>query len=117
MVEHQIYYYELMEMLCNKGYVCVINDHRGHDKSIKDEKDLGYFYEEKAEYIVEDMHQITLFVKDKYPNVPVYLFWHSMGSLIVRKYIKKYDKDIDKLIVCGSPSINPMSKPGHLITN
>lgn len=40
-----------------------------------------------------------------------------MGSLIVRKYIKKYDKDIDKLIVCGSPSINPMSKPGHLITN
>lgn len=117
MVEHQIYYYELMEMLCNKGYVCVINDHRGHGKSIKDEKDMGYFYEEKAEYIVEDMHQITLFVKDKYPNVPVYLFWHSMGSLIVRKYIKKYDKDIDKLIVCGSPSINPMSKPGHLITN
>jgi len=116
MVEHQIYYYDLMEYLCNKGYVCIINDHRGHGKSVKNDDDLGYFYDEKAEYVVEDLHQVTLYIKDKYKDLPVYLFGHSMGSLIVRKYIKKYDSDISKLIVCGSPSINKLSRGGLLIS-
>ena len=66
MVEHQIYYYDFIEYLCNNGYICVINDHRGHGKSVKNEDDLGYFYEEKGDYVVEDLHQITLYVKDKY---------------------------------------------------
>lgn len=109
MVEHQIYYYDFMEYLCDRGYICVINDHRGHGKSVKNDKDLGYFYEEKGDYIVEDFHQVTEYVKDKYKNLDVYLFGHSMGSLVVRKYLKKYDKDIKKLIVCGSPSITKIT--------
>ena len=44
------------------------------------------------------------------------LFGHSMGSMVVRKYIKKYDKDIDKLIVCGSPSKNPFAGLAIFIT-
>ena len=106
MTEHQVYYYDFMEYLCNNGYLCVINDHRGHGVSTRKLDDLGYFYEEKGDYIVEDLHQITEYVKDRYKNLDVYLFGHSMGSLVVRKYIKKYDKDIKKLILCGSPSIN-----------
>ena len=105
MAEHQTYYYDFMEFLCNNGYLCVINDHRGHGKSVKNINDLGYFYEENGDYVVEDLHQVTEYIKDKYKNLKVCLFGHSMGSLIARKYIKKYDKDIDKLIVCGSPSV------------
>ena len=41
-------------------------------------------------------------------NKKVILFGHSMGSMVARKYIKKYDKEIDKLILCGSPSNNPL---------
>jgi len=104
MCEHKERYNAFMSYLQEKGYLCIINDHRGHGKSILNEDDLGYFYDETSDYIVEDLHQITNHVKDQYPNLPVYLFGHSMGSLVVRKYIKKYDKDIDKLIVCGSPS-------------
>lgn len=33
-----------------------------------------------------------------------------MGSVIARKYIKRYDKDINKLILCGAPSYNPDTK-------
>lgn len=115
MVEHQIYYYDLMKFLVKVGYVAVIHDHRGHGKSVWNEEDLGYFYEEKADYIIEDMHQITMLMKEKYPKVPVYLFGHSMGSLIARKYIKKYDYEVKKLILCGSPSINSMSKLGNVL--
>ena len=117
MVEHQIYYYDFMEYLCNKGYLCVINDHRGHGNSTRKMDDLGYFYEENGDYIVEDLHQITEYVKNRFKNLDVYLFGHSMGSLVVRKYIKKYDKDIKKLIVCGSPSINNSVGFGLVLCN
>lgn len=116
MAEHKERYYDFMKFLTNNGYVTIINDHRGHGKSVKDNEDLGYFYDNKAEYIVEDLHQITLYIKEKYPNKKVILLGHSMGSMVVRKYLKKYDKDIDKLIVCGSPSKNPFSKMGVIIS-
>lgn len=112
MTEHQMYYYDFMEYLCSNGYLCVISDHRGHGNSTKKLDDLGYFYEENGDYIVEDLHQITEYVKNRYKDLDVYLFGHSMGSLIVRKYIKKYDKDIKKIIVCGSPSNNKSTSLG-----
>lgn len=116
MAEHKERYFDLMEYIANKGYVTIINDHRGHGKSIKEKEDLGYFYDNSSEYIVEDLHQITLYIKELYPNKEMILFGHSMGSMVVRKYIKKYDKDIDKLIVCGSPSRNPFVDLAIFIT-
>lgn len=107
MSEHKERYFGFMEYLAEAGYVSIINDHRGHGGSVKNQEDLGYFYDETATYIVEDIHQLTLYIKEKHPNVPLFLFGHSMGSIVVRKYIQKYDSDIDKLIVCGAPGQNP----------
>ena len=116
MVEHKEYYYDFMEYLAKNGYACIINDHRGHGRSVKNISDLGYLYEESSDYLVEDLHQITMYLKNKFPNKELVLFGHSMGSLIVRKYLKKYDFEINKLIVCGSPSINKMSKIGLILS-
>ena len=107
MAEHKERYKLFMEYLASCGYIAIIHDHRGHGASVKKHEDLGYFYDDKAEYIVDDLHQITTYIKEEYPDKKLILFGHSMGSMVVRKYIKKYDKDIDKLIVCGSPSQNP----------
>lgn len=112
MAEHKERYFEFMKFLSGQGYLTIIHDHRGHGKSVKDKEDLGYFYDNTATYIVEDLYQITNYIKKLYPNKKVILFGHSMGSMVVRKYIKKYDKDIDKLIICGSPSKNPYAKMG-----
>lgn len=109
MAEHKERYYPFMEYLASYGYVSVIHDHRGHGGSIKNKEDLGYFYDNTAEHIVEDLYQVTEFIKEKYPNQQLILFGHSMGSMVVRKYIKKYDREIDKLVVCGSPSKNPLT--------
>ena len=106
MAEHKDRYENFLTFLCQNGFAAAISDHRGHGKSILKKEDLGYFYDETSDFIVEDLHDITLLLKEKYPDKPLILFGHSMGSLVVRKYIQKYDKDIDKLIVCGSPSKN-----------
>ena len=109
MSENKERYEYFLNALCKAGYVACINDHRGHGKSVKDESDYGYFYDGTGKAVVDDIHQITLYLKKRFPNVPVTLFGHSMGSLVVRAYTSKYDKDIDNLIVCGSPSYNSAS--------
>ncbi len=109
MMEHKERYEAFMEYLCRNGYVAVIHDHRGHGKSIRDEKDLGYFYDSTGTAIVKDAHLVTRWVKKKYPGLPLHLFGHSMGSLVVRCYLKKYDYELASVILCGSPSKNQLA--------
>ena len=107
MCEHKERYLPLMEYLASRGYICVINDLRGHGESVLDKADLGYFYKGGWKALVEDEKWVTDWIKTKYENLPVMLFGHSMGSLVVRCYCKKHDDAIKGLIVCGSPSANP----------
>lgn len=112
MNEHKERYLDFMGFLAQNGYVCIINDHRGHGNSIKEKDDIGYFYDNNAEYVVEDLNQITEYITKKFKDKKIILFGHSMGSMIVRKYMEKYDDKIDGLIVCGSPSENKLAKLG-----
>ena len=112
MCEHKERYAPFAEYLAAQGCVCVINDHRGHGASVRDPRDLGYFYENGDWAMTEDMHQITLWAKEKWPGIPLFLFGHSMGSLAVRAYCADHDGDIDSLVVCGSPGENPAAGYG-----
>lgn len=100
-------YRGFIEYLTGLGFACIIHDHRGHGQSVKSKEDLGYFYGGGGRAVVEDTHQITEVARMHWPNLPVILFGHSMGSLIVRCYLKKYDGELTGLIVSGSPSKNP----------
>ncbi|MCR4649883.1 MAG: lysophospholipase [Lachnospiraceae bacterium] len=118
MNEYKERYLDFIKFLVNFGYLCVIHDHRGHGESIKNKDDLGFMYEGGYEALIEDTHEITLETK-KYAkeitgkdSLPFTLLGHSMGSLVVRCYIRKYDSDIDKLVVLGSPSPKSGMKMG-----
>lgn len=117
MAEHKERYIPFMEFFSSLGYSLCIHDHRGHGESVRSNDDLGFFNDESANAIVEDLAQVIEFEKGKNPNVPVILLGHSMGSMVVRKYLKKYDNRINALIVCGSPSYNPMCKLAIALIN
>lgn len=106
MVEHKERYYPFMEFLAKRGYSCVIHDHRGHGGSIYNEKDLGYFYTDDELAIVEDLVQVNRWIGKKYNSMPIYLFSHSMGTLVARVFLQKYDKNVDKVVLCGPPTEN-----------
>lgn len=106
MAEMKERYQNTMRKLADKGYLCIIHDHRGHGNI--DKKDLGYFKDDTGKGIVKDVIQITNEIK-KNTNLPIYLFGHSMGSLVVRCVMKENDDAYAGLIVCGSPSANPMA--------
>lgn len=106
MCEHKERYLSFMRFLAAHGYAAFLNDHRGHGESVLDQADLGYFYDGGARALIDDMHLLTEHIRGEYPSLPIALFGHSMGSLAVRCYTKRYDKEINSLIVCGSPSAN-----------
>lgn len=110
MSEHKERYYDFMEYLKNQGYVVVINDHRGHGSSVKNKEELGYFYTEDINYIINDLYDVTKYIKNKYKDKKIYLFSHSMGTLVARGYIQKYDNEIEKLVLCGPPTKNELTK-------
>lgn len=109
MCEYKERYADFMEYFCKNGLVVVCHDQRGHGDSVKDATDLGYFYDTSSKAIVEDAAQITARIKEEYPHLPITLFGHSMGSMVARCYLRAHDKLIDKAIICGSPSKNPLA--------
>lgn len=109
MSEHKERYFDFMKFMSEQGYVCIINDHRGHGNSVEKESDFGYFYTEDQNAIVEDLHQVTEYIKNKYKKLDVFLFSHSMGTLVARNYLKKYDAEIKKIVLCGPPTYNPLT--------
>ena len=115
MCENKERYLPFMEYLAEQGYAAVIHDHRGHGKSVKRKEDLGYFYGGRDKGIVEDLHQITCWIKERFPGKPVYMLGHSMGSLAARVYLKDYDRELKKLILTGPPSANPAVDLGLLL--
>ena len=109
MAEHSVRYQKMMEFFAKNGYVVAIHDQRGHGETAVTLDDRGWFNDKTATAVVEDVYAFTCELKRAYPNLPVYLYGHSMGSMVVRCYIQKYDNEIEKLIVCGSPSSNPLA--------
>ena len=115
MNEHKERYIVFMEEMAKKGYITMMQDNRGHGESIKEPGDLGYCYPAKEKGMVEDTYKATKYIKKKYPDLPIILYGHSMGSLIVRAYLKKHDDAIDGLIVSGCPSYNSATPFGRTL--
>lgn len=109
MAEHKERYFDFMHYLSEHGYVCVIHDHRGHGESVKAAEDYGFFYTENEQAIIEDLYTVTKFIKRSWPDLPVFLFSHSMGTLVARGYLKRYDSEIEKLVLCGPPTYNAVA--------
>lgn len=115
MCEYKERYEDFIDYLAQNGYIVFAHDHRGHGGSVTANENLGYFGDKKGEAIVDDAALVTDEIRRLYPGLSVTLFGHSMGSLVVRAYIQKYEEKIDKLIVCGSPSKNSLAGFGLML--
>lgn len=115
MCEHKERYIPFMEFMSDNGYVCIINDHRGHGASVKTPDDLGFLGKNGWSCMIDDTKAVTDWARKNYPGLKLTLFGHSMGSMVVRGFAKRYDDSIDMLYVCGSPSDNPAKGAGRLL--
>ncbi len=102
MGEHAGRYERLANFLNSKGIAVYGDDHRGHGKTASFNGKLGVIGKNGFYNIVEDEHMITRMLREKYPNVPLYVFAHSFGSFIGQDFITKYSNEIDGIILCGT---------------
>lgn len=115
MLEHSLNYLHFVKFLNERGYAVVISDNRGHGKSISENHPSG-FIKEKDE-LVDDQFVINKYIRMYYKDKKVYMLGHSMGSLICRNYLQKYDYTIDKLVLTGTVAYIPIAKLGIFIGN
>ena len=95
MAEYSNRYARFAMELCRHGYAVYINDHLGHGCSVANADELGFFGDDGPNSLVEDMKQLTDIARQEYPNTPIFLFGHSMGSFLSRKYTAKYGHQLD----------------------
>lgn len=112
-MEHQGRYQNLISNLNQQGFAVIANDHRGHGRSITEKYSKGYMNGTKE--LLGDLELVTLFANQLYPDLPVYMFGHSMGSMLARVYLKKNDHRIEKLILTGTPFYNSMVGVGIVL--
>lgn len=105
MIEHLERYDRFATFLNEAGIAVVGNEHLGHGKSVNGEEDYGYFTEkEPSKTVVDDLYQLTVQMKEKYPGIPYFVLGHSMGSFLIRRYIMTYGDKVDGVIIMGTGS-------------
>ena len=95
-------YDDFMQLLTDAGFAVYGNDHIGHGNSVHMDR-WGYVGEHSGwSTMLTDVHTLAQDIRADYPNVPHFLFGHSMGSFLARSYLIKYPDEHDGCIICGT---------------
>lgn len=103
MGEHAGRYDEFATFLAQNGYAVYANDHRGHGRSRNTNQPLGHFRDHNGWLAtIEDLHKLTGIIQRRYPDLPIFLFGHSMGSFMARSYSHRFGRDLSGVILSGT---------------
>ena len=103
MAEYIDRYDDFAKYMTEHGFNVIGHDHLGHGYSVSDERDYGFFAEENGDkIIIEDMHSVTQYAREKWEELPNFILGHSMGSFCLRQYLTKYSNDVFGAIIMGT---------------
>ena len=108
--EHSRRYFHMIVAFMDAGYIVTADDHVGHGKTAVVNDSWGNWGTKGYETMREDEHTFTGIVKEMYPNLPYFLFGHSMGSFITRDYIATYGNELAGATMCGTCGALPSLK-------
>lgn len=103
--EHSRRYFHMIVAFMDAGYIVAADDHVGHGKTAIENGVWSDWGDQGPHTMMEDEHTLTQIVKEKYPNLPYFLFGHSMGSFIARDYIATYGDELDGVTICGTAGV------------
>lgn len=118
MCEYIERYSHVFSALAEEGYVLCGYDNLGHGKTARDDGELGFIaHKDGWKYLVNDVKAFEDAIKKLYPDKPLYLMGHSMGSFISRIAAENYGDGIEKFIICGTGGPNRAAPFGLLATD
>ena len=117
MTEHIGRYEAFMRYLTDHGFIACGYDHLGHGTTAESESEHGYFAKKDGHKLLcEDVVLFGSAMKKDYPDLPLILLGHSMGSFIVRMAVRKHPNACDALIIMGTSGKNPLAFPGLAVS-
>lgn len=105
--EHSRRYLHLISQFVDAGYIVSADDHVGHGKTAIENNTWGDWGTKGPHTMMEDEHKLHDLTVKMYPDLPYFLFGHSMGSFIVRDYISKYGEELAGATICGTTGVWP----------
>ena len=100
--EHSRRYLHMIVKLMDAGFIVAADDHVGHGKTALENDTWGDWGTKGCKTMMEDEHLLKLAVQEKYPDIPYFMFGHSMGSIIARQFLAKYGDELKGAIICGT---------------
>lgn len=100
--EHSRRYLHMICKMMDAGYIVAADDHVGHGKTAIVNDTWGNWGHNGAQTMMEDEHRLKELVQEKYPDIPYFMFGHSMGSIITRQFIAKYGDELAGAVICGT---------------
>ncbi len=118
MTEHIGRYDPLMTAIAENGYIVFGFDNLGHGRTAKNDGELGFIASNDGwKLLVKDVDAFGKAVKRLFPEKPMILMGHSMGSFIARLAFQSFPENYSKLIICGTGGKNPLAFAGLFLTN
>lgn len=102
MAEHSKRYDEFAKSLTKQGFAVWAPDHRGHGKTAEG-KTLGFFAEEDGwQRVADDAFELSELINNEYPDQPLFLLGHSMGSFLARTLLVQHSDVFDGVVIVGT---------------
>ena len=100
--EHGMRYEEFAQFLNEKGYVVYIYDQVSQGLSRTElDKDVVYFGDNGGDVLVNGFNTVRTKIRMDYPDSKIYVFGHSLGSMVIRKYLLDFNNEYEKIILNG----------------
>jgi alpha-beta hydrolase superfamily lysophospholipase len=111
MAEHMGRYHDFATFLAQNGVAVYLHDHPGHGEDAHQEGRLGIIPKRRGwEVMLENTRALYTHIRKKRPDIPLFLFGHSMGSVLVRHFTAVYPIYLKGLVLSA-----PFETPAWLL--
>ena len=101
--EHAARYDGFARYLCARGISVAGHDHLGHGKSLPSGATPVYFGAQDGwQHAVDDIHALHQRLQEEFPNMPLCIMGHSMGSFLTRSYLIRYPGTVRAAVIMGT---------------
>lgn len=105
--EHARRYVEFCEYLNKESYIAIAYDQFSQGYSRKDDEEYVNFTKNGVHILLNGLDTIVKYIQTQYPNVPLFGFGHSMGTMVMRMYLQTHENPYQKIILNGGGYTDP----------
>lgn len=103
MAEHAGRYRDFARFLAKNGFGAYACDHPGQGLTAGSPDRTGFIKSHRGwQIMLENVRALYTFIRKNRPEIPVFVFGHSMGSILARHFTALYPVYIQGLVLSGS---------------